>query len=51
MDHKIYDNIKLKDGREGIIVDVLGPDYVVDVGSSPEDWETILVTPEEILEE
>lgn len=43
-----YKTIKLKDGREGVIVDYLGTDYVVDVGKSPADWDTILVKPEEI---
>lgn len=40
--------IRLKDGREGVILDYLGPDYVVDIGTNPENWETIMVKPEEI---
>ena len=51
MEHKQYDKIKLKDGREGTIVEVLGPDYIVDVGSSPKDWDTIFVKAEEIEEQ
>ncbi|MBQ9142440.1 MAG: hypothetical protein IJX63_11740 [Lachnospiraceae bacterium] len=50
MVYKQYDVIKLKDGRDGTIVEILGPDYIVDVGSSPEDWETILVKADEIAE-
>lgn len=50
LEHKQYDRIKLKDGREGTIVEVLGPDYIVDVGSSPKDWDTILVKADEIEE-
>jgi len=48
MEYKQYDVIKLKDGRVGTIVEMLGPDYIVDVGSSPEDWETVLVIADEI---
>lgn len=44
MERKLYDNIILKDGREAVIVDFLGPDaYIVDVGNSPADWDTILI--------
>lgn len=46
-----YKRIQLKDGREGVVVDYLGPDYVVDVGVSPDEWETILVKPEEVAVE
>ena len=45
-----YKQIQLKDGRKGIITDYFGSDYIVDIGSSPEDWDTILVKPEEIEE-
>lgn len=39
---KQYDTILLKDGRTGVVVEVFGEkDFIVDVGSSPEDWETI----------
>lgn len=45
----IYNTVILKDGRIGCIVDVSGDvGYIVDVGSSPEDWETIAVTKEEV---
>ncbi|MEN0657997.1 hypothetical protein NSQ45_00940 [Caldifermentibacillus hisashii] len=44
-----YDLVVLKDGREAFIVEVLSEsDFIVDVGSSPEDWDTIQVTIEEI---
>lgn len=44
-----YDVVVLKDGREACIVEVLSEsDFIVDVGSSPEDWDTINVTIEEI---
>lgn len=46
-----YKRIRTKDGREGTIVDYLGPDYIVDIGSSPEDWDTILVKAEEVEKE
>lgn len=43
-----FDKIKLKDGRKGIIVDTMGPDYVVDVGEDESEFDTIIVKPEEI---
>lgn len=47
---KEFDTIVLKDGREGAVVDVLGDQdiFLVDVGSSPDDWETIEVKLDEI---
>ncbi len=49
---KQYDNVKLKDGREGAVVEIFGDQdiFLVDVGSSPEDWETIEVTRGQIIE-
>ena len=43
-----YSKVILSDGRIGIVVDVLGPDYVVDIMTGPEEWETILVDGSEI---
>lgn len=48
---KQYDTIRLKDGRIGAVVEVFdGNNFLVDVGSSPADWETIDVTLSEIAE-
>jgi hypothetical protein len=44
MEIKEFDRVLLKDGREADIMDFLGPEtFVADVGSSPEDWETIII--------
>jgi hypothetical protein len=44
-----YDTVKLKDGQIGVAVEVFGEDEIlVDVGSSPKDWDTISVTLEDI---
>lgn len=49
MDIKQYDDVKLKDGRTGTVVEVFdGKSFLVDVGSSPKDWETIDVRIDEI---
>jgi uncharacterized protein YkvS len=46
---ELYDIVKLKDGREGCIVEKLSDtDFLVDVGSSPSDWDTIDVTMKQI---
>lgn len=48
---ELYSHVRLKDGREGAVVDVDGPEhYLVDIGSSPKDWETISVSADEIQE-
>lgn len=47
--YKLYDTIKLKDGRIGSIVDCAeGCDYVVDIGETEKDWETIIVKEDQI---
>ncbi len=46
---KQYQNVKLKDGREGCVVECFGDDaFLVDIGDSPKDWETISVKKDEI---
>ena len=46
---KQYDDILLKDGRIGVVVEEFkGTDFIVDIGSSPKDWETIWVSLDEI---
>ena len=42
---KQYDDVILKDGRMAGIVEVFSEtDFLADVGSSPEDWDTIDIT-------
>ena len=45
-----YDEIILKDGKEGCAVEVYGDQelFMVDIGDSPKDWETITVKREDI---
>lgn len=47
-----FDEIRLKDGREASVVEVVGDQawFVVEVGSSPADWETLDVYPDQIAE-
>ena len=47
---KMFDHVILKDGREGAVVEIFGDQEIfeVDIGSSPEDWETITVKREDI---
>lgn len=49
---ELYQHVKLKDGREGAIVEILdgGESLLIDVGSSPVDWETIEVKPDDVLD-
>ena len=42
---KQYDDVILKDGRMAGIVEVFSEtEFLADVGSGPEDWETIDIT-------
>lgn len=44
-----YDGVDLKDGREATIVEVFDEThFLADVGSGPEDWDTIDITLDEI---
>lgn len=45
---KQYDTVRLKDGRIGCAVEVFDGEILVDVGESPEDWETVSITPGDI---
>lgn len=48
---KLYDNVLLKDGRKAAIVEASKDDvFLADVGSSPEDWDTIEITINDIKE-
>lgn len=50
---KEFDTVRLRDGRVGSVMEVLGDQeaFIVDVGSSPKDWETLYdVKPEDIVE-
>ena len=46
-----YDHVVLIDGREGCVVEILGDQdiFLVDIGSSPEDWENIDVKRDEMV--
>lgn len=49
MEIKEFDTVLLKDGRKADVMDFLGPKtYVVDVGSSSDDWETLVITDDDI---
>lgn len=50
MEIKQYEPVRLKDGREGCVVEVLGDGeaFLVDIGTSPEDWEPIEVMADDI---
>lgn len=46
---KEFDRVLLKDGREADVMEAFeNKAFIVDVGSSPEDWETISITIDDI---
>ena len=50
---KEFDTVRLRDGRVGSVMEVLGSQeaFIIDVGSSTKDWETLYdVKPEDIAE-
>lgn len=45
-----YDDVELVDGREGCVVEVFDSEhFLIDVGSSPKDWDTIDATIDDIV--
>lgn len=46
---KEFDRVLLKDGREADVMETFeNKVFIVDVGNSPQDWETISVTIDDI---
>lgn len=46
---KLFDSILLKDGREADVMEILSNTaFIVDVGDSPNNWETIDITIDDI---
>jgi hypothetical protein len=47
-----YDDVRLKDGREGTIVHIFAPgkSYSLDVGTTPETWDNISISHDQIAE-
>lgn len=43
MKYKLYDRVILTDGRLGTIVDIVGTDYIVDIGWNTKSFDTIMV--------
>jgi len=51
MDVEMFTGVRLKDGREGCVVHEDSPTtYLVDIGDSPKDWETVSVPRTDIVE-
>lgn len=49
MQIKEFDTVLLKDGREASVMEAFDDKaFIVDVGSSPVDWETISVTIDQV---
>ena len=46
--YKEYEVVKLKDGRTGDIVAILGDDYVIDIKIAPGRYDTNLISESEI---
>lgn len=48
-----FQHVKLKDGREGAIVEIVGDQaaFFVDVGHDESTWDTVIVYPQDIEEE
>ena len=45
----LFDEVLLKNGQEAAIIEVFSErDFMADIGSGPEDWETIDLTLDEI---
>ena len=49
---EMFEHVKLKDGCEGAVVEILGDQevFLVDIGDSPSTWKTIQVDREDIID-
>ena len=49
---ELYENVVLKDGRKGAVVEIFGDQevFLIDIGDSPSTWETIQVDREDIID-
>lgn len=49
---EMFEHVKLKDGREGAVVEIFGEQevFLIDIGDSPSTWTTIQVDREEIID-
>lgn len=45
---ELYDVVKLKDGQTGTIVEIFEDACEIDVGDSPDTWETITIKKNDI---
>ena len=46
-----FDTVLLKDGQTAAILDKLSEDtFIADIGDSPEDWDTVTITIDDIKE-
>lgn len=49
---EMFEHVRLKDGREGAVVEIFGDSeaFLIDIGRSPSDWDTVYVTRAEIID-
>lgn len=48
-EYDLFTSVRLRDLSTGTIVDRMGPDYIVDIGKDSSDWDSITVSPNEIV--
>lgn len=48
-EYELYTRVRLRDFSVATVVDRLGPDYIVDIGSDESDWDTIEISTDEIV--
>ena len=48
-EYELFTRVRLRDLSVATIVDRLGPDYIVDIGSNESDWDTVQISADEIV--
>lgn len=48
-EYELFTRVRLRDFSVATIVDNLGPDYIVDIGSNESDWDTVQISADEIV--
>ena len=49
LEYELFTRVRLRDLSVATIVDRLGPDYIVDIGSNESDWDTVQISADEIV--
>lgn len=48
-EYALFTSVRLRNLSKGTVVDRMGPEYIVDIGNDSSDWDSVAVSPDEIV--